>query len=251
MALRLGQIVYSVVRIIKHPTLSPQMPRQPKPAASTRDLVSYTPTEVQQLLDLLPKRSPTAKRHRALIAVLFGAGLRVAELVALTPADLEETPSGLLVRIQRGKGSKPRTVPLLAQMRPYVDAWLEARASVRVGRRKLGDDAALFCTLTTGSNPLAASKVRAGQRMSTEGVRAFLRRLEAKAREQLGWTKPLRPHAFRHSYACALADAGVSPVDIQVLLGHASVATTTTYLRTYGRDAAVQRAVAVELPGLK
>lgn len=218
---------------------------------TTREAVSYTPGEVQALLDLLPKRSPTAKRHRALLAVLFGAGLRVAELVALTPADLEDTPSGLLVRVQRGKGSKTRTVPLLAQMRPYVEAWLEARAEVRVGRRKLRDDQPVFCTLTTGSNPLAKRPVKAGEEMSTEGVRAFLKRLEAKARERTEWTKVLRPHAFRHSFACAMADAGMSPVDIQALLGHSSIATTSNYLRTYGRDAAVRRAQSVQLEGLR
>jgi len=227
------------------------MPR-PNPS-NPRDLVSYTPAEVQSLLDLLPKRSPTAKRHRALLAILFGAGLRVAELVALQPRDLEHGPDRLLVRVQRGKGSKPRTVSLIAQMRPYVDAWLEAREKVRRGRRKLRDSDPLLCTLTTGLNPLATSKgsVAAGDPMSEHAVRAFLRRLERKAEERLGWSKPLRPHAFRHSYACALADAGVSPVDIQVLLGHSNASTTSIYLRTYGRDGAIERAAVVTLDGLR
>ena len=174
-----------------------------------------TSAEVRQLLDQTSRRAPAGVRMRALIAVLYGGGLRVSEALALRPSDVDT--GHCLLRVRDGKGGRPRTVALDRRSCELVDAWLTAR-------RDLG---------LTGRHPLFATyergTVRAsfGQPLSPIYVRRRLAELGAKA----GIEKRVHPHGLRHSLAFDLAQRGTPTHVIQAQLGHASLAVTDRYVR--------------------
>jgi integrase/recombinase XerC len=147
-------------------------------------------------------------RDRALVELLYGAGLRVGELVALDVRDVDLHQCEVRVW---GKGGKERVVPLPAAARKALDGWLRPRARTGV----LGEP--LFTTL----------RGRAGEprRLSDRDVRRIL---ERRAR-QLGLADRVHPHRLRHSYATHLLDMGAGLREIQELLGHASLSTTQRY----------------------
>jgi integrase/recombinase XerC len=146
-------------------------------------------------------------RDRALLEVLYGAGLRVSEAVGLDVDDLMHDGAGLLVTVRRAKGGKSRTVPLGDQAATALDAWLAVRRSLATGT-------ALF----VGAG---------GQRLTTRSVQRQVQRWRTAG----GVMQPATPHALRHSYATHLLDGGVDLRSIQELLGHASLASTQIYTK--------------------
>ena len=148
-------------------------------------------------------------RDRAVLLLLYGAGMRIAEALSLTGGDL---PLGERLTVT-GKGGKQRVVPLLPVVREAVAAyalccpWPIAR------------DGALFRGAKGG--PL-------GQGMVQKAV--------ARARGVLGLPDSATPHALRHSFATHLLGAGADLRSLQELLGHASLGSTQIYTRV---DAAV------------
>ena len=139
-------------------------------------------------------------RDRALLEILYGCGIRVAEASNLDCGDLD-LESGLLM-VRRGKGGKDRRVPIGP---PAVIA-------VRRLLETLPDDSVhLFHNARGG-------------RLSSRSMR----RIVANAGQSVGVTG-LHPHALRHSFATHLLDAGADLRGIQELLGHASLATTQRY----------------------
>lgn len=163
-------------------------------------------------------------RDAALLAVLYGAGLRRAEAVALDLADFE-SESGEL-RIRSGKGRKPRTVYVTNGAREAVTAWLEVRGS---------EAGPLFLAVDKAGN------VRSG-RVTPGAVYQILDRLQAAAR-----VKPFSPHDCRRSYVTALLAAGNSIAVVQKLAGHASVSTTARYDRS-DEDAKRKAAETLHVP---
>jgi len=151
---------------------------------------------------------PATLRDRALVELLYGAGLRVGEVVALDVRDVD-----LLAREVRvmGKGSKERVVPLPEAARAALGAWLESR------RRPGYQAEPLFVSLAGG-----AAARRLGERA--------VRRLLAKRAAAAGVADRVHPHRLRHSYATHLLDMGADLRAIQELLGHASLSTTQRYL---------------------
>ena len=147
-------------------------------------------------------------RDRALVELLYGAGLRVGELVALDVRDVDLHRGDVRVM---GKGGKERVVPLPAAAREALAAWLEARR----GPGLLAEP--LFTTLRPGPE-----RVR---RLSARGVRRILRSRALRA----GIADHVHPHRLRHSYATHLLDMGADLREIQELLGHASLSTTEKY----------------------
>jgi integrase/recombinase XerC len=149
-----------------------------------------------------------ALRDRALVELLYGAGLRVGEVVALDVRDLD-----LLAREVRvlGKGRKERSVPLPEAARTALAAWLEAR-------RRPGYQAEPLFVSLAGGQP--------GRRLGERAVRRVLARRAAAA----GVADRVHPHRLRHSYATHLLDMGADLREIQELLGHASLSTTQRYL---------------------
>ena len=136
----------------------------PRTAKTPREIDILSPEEVRTLIHLVSRRSPTGVRNRALLAVLYGAGLRIAEALALRPKDLDL--DRLTVRVHRGKGSKARTAALNPGAAPYVERWLDKR-------RQLGlrGTQPLFCTITTGF--AGAAETRPGRPLSDAYVRGF------------------------------------------------------------------------------
>ncbi len=141
-------------------------------------------------------------RDRAVLALLYGAGLRIDEALSL---DRDVLPLGEMLRVV-GKGRKARDVPLLAQVRDLVEAY------ARQCPFKGGTKAPLF---------LGAR----GKRLQAGIVQARMRALRA----ELGLPDTATPHALRHSFATHLLGAGADLRAIQELLGHASLSTTQRY----------------------
>ena len=146
-------------------------------------------------------------RDRALLELLYGAGLRVGEAVALDVRDVD-----LLAREVRvlGKGRKERVVPLPQAARQALGAWLESR-------RAPG--------LSGGAALSGAGDERQAPALGARSVRKILGRRAVAA----GVVDRVHPHRLRHSYATHLLDMGADLRSIQELLGHASLSTTQNY----------------------
>jgi site-specific recombinase XerD len=163
--------------------------------------------ELDVLLDDPPARvegdDPAVRRRDdAVLELLYGSGLRVAELCALRPGDLDLAASTVTVW---GKGAKQRQVPMSASAVEALLIWLEQ-----------GRDA-----LSTPASPADAVFLnRRGKRLGTRDVRRILDR-RAPA--------PTHPHALRHTFATHLLDGGADIRAVQELLGHADLATTQHY----------------------
>lgn len=162
--------------------------------------------EAASLMDAPPPQGAAGLRDRAILEVLYGAGLRVSELVALDVGDVD--PDGRTLRVL-GKGNKER-VALMGEP--------AARAVVRYTRESRPD---LACR-----GPAAALLLnRRGARLSARYVQMLLRRY-ARA---VGLRKRITPHTLRHTFATHLLDGGADLRVVQELLGHAQVSTTQIY----------------------
>jgi site-specific recombinase XerD len=147
-------------------------------------------------------------RLRGLIVVLWRAGLRVSEALALAESDLDRERGAILVR--RGKGGKRREVGMDSWGWQQLDPWLQIREQMPVG--------ALFCVVHGPSR---------GRAWSPAGVRVQLRRAAADA----GVRRRFAPHQLRHAHAVEMAREGVPLVVIQRQLGHANLGITSIYLQ--------------------
>ncbi len=166
-----------------------------------------TADEVKALIRTCSTRAPTGVRNRALIVLLYRAGLRISEALALMPKDLD--PAASTVRILYGKGQKSRLVGLDAGAWAILQLWLDRRAALGINGRQ-----PVFCTLK-------------GLPVKTAYVRKLMPRLARKA----GIEKRVHPHGLRHTHAFELASEGVALHLIQSQLGHSNVAITDRYIR--------------------
>ncbi len=151
------------------------------------------PHEVDGELDALDGKGPLAVRNRALVELVYSAGLRSQEAVDLDLADVDFEQE--LVRV-RGKGGKERVVPL------GEEASLQLAAYLRDARPQLarGAENALFLSAR-------------GRRLDTSTLRRLLP----------------HPHRLRHAFATHLLEGGADLRTIQELLGHSSLSTTQMY----------------------
>lgn len=187
------------------------MPTPPTNAGRKLPPEPLTPDEVRRLLAAASNRSSSGVRLRALIGVLYGAGLRLAEALALRLADVD-TQSGIL-RVRNGKGGKFRTVGLDPHGAALLDGWLTRRVQFGLNGRH-----PIFATYEVG---------KVGKPLDPRYVRLALARLGTRA----GLEKRVHPHGLRHSLAFDLAQQGVPTHQIQAQLGHASLAVTDRYVR--------------------
>ena len=199
----------------------------PRAAKTLREIDILSPEEVHTLIHLVSRRSPTGVRNRALLAVLYGAGLRIAEALALRPKDVDL--DRLTVRVHRGKGSKARTAALNPGAAPYVERWLDKRRQYG-----LRGTQPLFCTITSGR--AGSARTRPGRPLSDAYVRGWLTRLAEKARTVAGIEKRIHAHGFRHSHADQLRRRGWDMEQIRRQLGHSSLAVTGQYLDHIGAN---------------
>ncbi len=150
-----------------------------------------------------------AVRDRAILEVLYGAGLRISELCGLSLEDFDR--EGRVVRVL-GKGSKERLCPLNEAALEALDEYLERRGELVLQARKGAELDALFLNYRGG-------RLR---------PRSIARHLEAYA-QAAGLQRRVHPHALRHSFATHLLGSGADIRSIQELLGHASLSTTQRY----------------------
>ena len=161
---------------------------------------------IEGLLDGFPDTG-AGRRDRAVVELLYAAGLRVGELVALDLGDLQLGQR--MIRV-RGKGRKERLVPFGRPAVKAIEAYLPDRAQ---WRRGVGDE----------DEPLFVNQ--RGGRLSARSIR---RQLAAAVRRTADLNH-LHPHALRHAFATHLLEAGMDLRAIQELLGHSSLATTQIY----------------------
>ncbi len=179
--LREGAIATNPAEGLRSPRVGRRLPRVPSEAAC------------DELLD-----QPAPLRDRALAELMYGAGLRVGEVAALTWADLDL--AGGMVHVRRGKGGKPRAVPLTAPACALL-------AELAEGRR----DGPVFLN-------------RDGRALSDRSMRRIVRELGLRA-----GVGHVHPHAFRHAFATHLLDGGADLRAVQEMLGHRSLSTTQRY----------------------
>lgn len=168
--------------------------------------------EVERLLGACNARRPVGIRNRALISVIYRTGIRLNEALALKPNDIDVNAG--TVRVLHGKGDKARTVGIDPAGSAFVLAWLPHWQRIMNRVNAPGVGGALFCTL-------------GGSRLLPSYVRQLMPRLGRKA----GITTRCHAHGLRHTHSAELAAEGVPVNMIQAQLGHASLATTDTYLR--------------------
>ena len=156
--------------------------------------------EIRQLL-----KTPKLLKHRLVLAMLYGCGLRCFELCSLQLKDLDFDRK--MLHIRQGKGRKDRYVPLsLLQIRglkKYISA----------------ENPITWCF--TGNNKEGKTVP-----LSTQGVRWIVQ----EARRHSGIKKEITTHSLRHSYATHLLEMGLDIMSVRDLLGHADIQTTLVYL---------------------
>lgn len=145
-----------------------------------------------------------ALRDQAIVALMAYAGLRVSELVALDVRDLELTPRKGRVIVRLGKGQKRREIPLGAEARRSVAAWLSVRGEC------------------SGSEPVFTGK--GTDRLTSRQVERIVKEVGRLAGVDLS------PHPLRHTFAKRMVDKGTPLTIVQDLLGHSRLDTTRRYI---------------------
>jgi integrase/recombinase XerD len=163
-------------------------------------------SEVAMIIEAADGVEPLELRNRAGLELLYGAGLRISELLDLKITDIF-LDDGILSVI--GKGNKQRIVPVGGQAIKTVREYL------RIGRPKIVKSQAV-------PNLILNSR---GRRLSRMGFLKALRKYRIKA----GLSKPVTPHTLRHSFATHLLEGGADLRAVQELLGHADISTTQIY----------------------
>ena len=176
----------------------PKLPRSlPRP---------LTVDEVSRLLEAPDPVAPAGVRDRAILELLYGAGLRISELVGVDVDDVDLEQGSVRVL---GKGGKEREVPIGRLGREAVAAYLTRARPEFVSASSRG---AMFLN-------------RRGGRLTRQSC---ARLLDAHVRKA-GIDRPVTLHTLRHSFATHLLEGGADVRVVQELLGHASVATTQIY----------------------
>ncbi len=193
--------------------------RTPKQAKRNPTVLSET--EVETILELPDSSTDLGARDRAILELLYAAGLRVGELVSIDLGDCSLRER--LVKVT-GKGRKERVVPFGHQARQAIENYLPARSRILKRARTVREPGALF--------------------LNARGSRLTARSIERSLVDYIQESALLlkvHPHLFRHSFATHLLNRGADLRTIQELLGHESLSTTQKYthvaveelLRTY------------------
>ncbi|MCD7058272.1 tyrosine recombinase XerC [Pelagibacterium xiamenense] len=189
---RKGVMALEALSVVRTPKRAQTLPK------------ALTVSEARAAIDTtheLEDRPWVAARDAAVLALCYGAGLRISEALAITRADLDAQSLRVL-----GKGNKVRLVPLIAPVRQAVSAYLAA------------------CPFALEPRDPIFRGVRGGP-LSPRIVQLRAEQL----RSALGLPPSATPHALRHSFATHLLGKGGDLRSIQELLGHASLSTTQIY----------------------
>jgi integrase/recombinase XerD len=165
-----------------------------------------TVAEVADLLDIPDVRKPRELRNSAMMEIMYGAGLRVSELIGLRLQDINLEAN--FVRVM-GKGSKERIVPIGSQARAVTQEW------IKQGRPFLAKNISTPFLFTA----------RAGKPMTRQAFWKIIKKYALAA----GISKNITPHTLRHSFATHLLEGGADLRSVQTMLGHSDIATTQIY----------------------
>ena len=214
----------------RHLTRTDELDLDPLVLASTPRATSHLPTvlsqsDIESLLLAPDVSAPPGIRDRAILEVLYGAGLRVSELVKMRTTDHDADYNAIRVL---GKGDKQRMALLGKSARHWLQRYL------RDGRPAMASaKSETWLWLNRFGGPLSA-----------RAVQLSVRRYAQRA----GLPGDVHPHLLRHSFATHMIDGGADVRVVQELLGHASVSTTQIY--THVSDAARRDTVEHALDGI-
>jgi site-specific recombinase XerD len=162
-------------------------------------------------------RRPWPGRDLAVAATFCVTGIREAEAAALNMGSLDGEPGARRLEVI-GKGGKARPVPIDVALEEVLDRYLDERTR----RRFAGDDL---------DHPATALFVDVrGRRLSVDQIRYLIERLYVRAGIRAHVPAGALVHALRHTFATSALEAGADVVELQELLGHASLETTRRYL---------------------
>jgi len=182
----------------------------PKVKATPRTLPkTLSDREIETLLSAPNTDTVIGVRDRALLALLYGTGIRATECASLLEEDVDLDAMTVTVT---GKGGHQRAIPLNEQVAAALEVYRKVRGAVL-------ERAAFFRSL----RGRAMSRGAIYERVRTWGARARLRKI-------------VSPHRLRHTFATHLARAGVALVTIRELLGHRLITSTQIYLHVTGQD---------------
>ncbi|WP_086971508.1 tyrosine recombinase XerC [Vibrio coralliirubri] len=181
-----------------NPAKGVSAPRKQRPLPKNLDV-----DEVGQLLDV-NEDDPLSIRDRAMMEVMYGAGLRLAELVGINLKDVLVRQGEIRVI---GKGDKERKAPFSGLAKEWVDKWLKVRGELA----------------SPGESALFVSKL--GTRISHRSVQ---KRMEEWGKKQ-SVASHISPHKLRHSFATHVLESSQNLRAVQELLGHENISTTQVY----------------------
>lgn len=167
--------------------------------------------EAEQVLRQPNRGSATGLRNRCMLELMYRAGLRVGEVVALRPRDVRWSDNRVEVRgSKRGKG---RNVPLRPGTLELLERWKAIRPKSET-----------FFSTCWNRGGIAAGH-GAGAALSAR----YVQQMVARCAHRAGIDRRVTPHVFRHTYATQMLAAGLTIREVQTLLGHSDVSTTMIY----------------------
>ncbi len=190
-------------------SLSPEVIELAKVPERSLDLISFQ--ELDRLMKAPDLATIQGLRDKAMLELLFSTGLRVSELCALSVEDVDLSRDEFSVR---GKGDKIRVVFLSNMARNAVKNYLKERKDM---------DDAMF--VQYGKNMKKAQTDNKDLRLTPRSVQRIIKKYATIA----GITRKVTPHVIRHSFATDLLSNGADLRSVQMLLGHANIATTQIY----------------------
>ena len=185
------------LKLLRSPKQRPKLP------------VALPVEDLNPLVEADHRSGPLGLRDQAVLEVLYGSGLRVSECVGLDVEHLRWEGERLTVRVVGGKGGKDRVVPAGSKAAQALRAYLAVRPQF----------------LRPTSPPEALFLGARGGRLSSRSARDLVYRRCQKT----GARAVVGPHGLRHSFATHLLESGADLRSIQMMLGHASLATTQRY----------------------
>ena len=199
--------LYSEAIRAEDPTNAIEAPRRSRPLPKI-----LSAGDVGKLIDAATQEAAESAEGRRLLAmleVLYAAGLRVSELVAL-PLSAARSRDGFI--LVRGKGNKERLAPLNTHARAAIASWLEVREA--------------FLAKGTRTSPFLFPSRAADGHITRRRCHQLLKDLAIKAGID---PQKLSPHVLRHAFATHLVEGGADLRSVQTMLGHADIATTQIY----------------------